>query len=502
MYIPKSFDLLEIIKLVLSVLGLTWQNIRAKLVKIIPEPVLVVLEKTAGILVTLVKDGPAAAWQEIKNELTELKDQLIAKITEMVSVEVVKAAVMKLATMLNPAGAVIQAIIAIYKTIMFFIEKINQIAAVVGAFIDSIASIAAGQIDNAAKKVEQTMANTLTLIISFLAKLLGLGNIPEKLTGIIKKIRQPIDKGLDKIVGWLGGMLQKLGSAAKGAITAFFAPKSFKVGAVSHKLYPDGNGVAMVASEPERLEKAFNRLGGNVALVKELDKVNQNLKNASDPAKKTELQKEADKLTVKIVDELVKLKYGEGTKDTMPLVKIAFTIMGNPDEFKRQIAMQQTVLKGMKVGEWQRNRARFIGFGRDEKRDTDSARKESIVAKLISNPTKGIEALGSQGLLSSADQALVGTILTDANIKDKNKALASTVKRIMDTYGSKNLAVLHTLDQVAGGASNIYGDDATVLGGSYENSRIGGQWKNKISLVDTAAKEIKADADVNVTLTT
>ena len=39
-YIPKSFSLLEIVKLVLSVLGLTWQNIRTKLLKIIPEPVL------------------------------------------------------------------------------------------------------------------------------------------------------------------------------------------------------------------------------------------------------------------------------------------------------------------------------------------------------------------------------------------------------------------------------------------------------------------------------
>ncbi|HSF89189.1 MAG TPA: DUF4157 domain-containing protein [Saprospiraceae bacterium] len=214
-YIPKSFTLIEIVKLVLSVLGLTWQNIRSKLVKIIPEPVLVVLEKTASILVTLVKDGPAAAWQEIKTELTELKDQMIAKVTEMISVEVVKAAVMKLVSMLNPAGAVIQAIIAIYNTITFFIQKINQIAAVVGAFIDSIASIAAGQITAAAKKVEDTMANTLTIIIAFLAKFAGLGNIPEKLVGIIKKIRQPIDKGLDKIVGWLGATLKKLGAAAR-----------------------------------------------------------------------------------------------------------------------------------------------------------------------------------------------------------------------------------------------------------------------------------------------
>jgi hypothetical protein len=210
-YIPKSFELMEIVKLVLSVLGLTWQNIRAKLVKIIPDPVLAGLEKTAGILVTLVKDGPAAAWDQIKAELNELKGQLIAQVTQMVTTEIVKAAITKLVMMLNPAGAFVQAVLAIWNTVTFFIQKIKQIGAAAAAFIDSIAAIAAGQIAGAAQKVETTMANTLTLVIAFLAKFAGLGSIPEKIVGIVKKIRAPIDKGLDKIVTWLGVMLEKLG---------------------------------------------------------------------------------------------------------------------------------------------------------------------------------------------------------------------------------------------------------------------------------------------------
>ncbi|WP_245153489.1 DUF4157 domain-containing protein [Chlorobaculum sp. 24CR] len=217
-YIPKSFSLMEIVKLVLSVLGLTWQNIRTKLVKIIPEPVLAGLEKTAGVLVTLVKEGPAAAWQQIKGELNELKGQLVAQVTQMVSVEIVKAAVMKLVSMINPAGAVVQAIIAIYNTISFFIEKARQIAAVVASFVDSIAAIASGQVNAAATKVEQTLANTLTVVISFLAKFVGLGGIPKKLVGIVQKVRKPIDKGLDKIVAWLGKMLKKMVGAVTGAI--------------------------------------------------------------------------------------------------------------------------------------------------------------------------------------------------------------------------------------------------------------------------------------------
>jgi hypothetical protein len=215
-YIPKSFELLEIIKLVLSVLGLTWQNIRTKLLKIIPEPVLVVIEKTAGILVTLVKDGPAAAWEQIKTELSELKDQMISQVIQMVTTEVVKAAVIKVVSMLNPAGAFVQAVMAVYNTVRFFMEKIDQIAAVVASFIDSISAIASGQVDGAAKKVETTMANTLTVIIAFLAKFAGLGGIPQKVAGIIKKIRAPIDKGLDKIVAWLGKMLEKAKNALLG----------------------------------------------------------------------------------------------------------------------------------------------------------------------------------------------------------------------------------------------------------------------------------------------
>jgi hypothetical protein len=211
-YIPQSFSLMEIVKLVLSVLGLTWQNIRGKLVKIIPEPVLVGLEKTASVLVTLVRDGPAAAWEQIKGELTELKDQMIAQVTQMITSEVVKAAVAKLVSMLNPAGAVVQAIIATYNTITFFIEKANQIAAVVASFVDSISAIASGQVTAAGKRVEMTLANTLTLVIGFLAKFVGLGNVPTKLLGIINKVRAPIDRGLDKIVGWLVNLLKKAGT--------------------------------------------------------------------------------------------------------------------------------------------------------------------------------------------------------------------------------------------------------------------------------------------------
>ena len=284
-YIPKAFTLLEIVKLVLSVLGLTWQNIRTKLVKIIPDPVLTALEKTASVLVTLVTQGPAAAWEEIKTELTELKDQLIGQVTQMISTEVVKAAVVKLVSMLNPAGAVIQAILATYNTVTFFIQKLQQIAAVVASFIDSIAAIAAGQVEGAAKKVEQTMANTLTVIIAFLAKFVGLGSVPEKLVGIVKKIRAPIDKGLDRIVAWLGAMLQKLIGAAKAGVKKLLQWWKKKVpiagGDEDHVLTfegSDASAVLVVRSAPEK---------PSVFLERVAEKKDISTKKRAEPLKET-----------------------------------------------------------------------------------------------------------------------------------------------------------------------------------------------------------------------
>jgi hypothetical protein len=365
-YIPRSFNLIEVVKLVLSVLGLTWQNIRSKLVKIIPEPVLVGLEKTAGVLVTLVKDGPAAAWEQIKAELSELKDQMIAQVTQMITTEVVKAAVVKLVSMLNPAGAVVQAIVAIYNTVTFFIEKINQIGTVVASFVDSISAIASGMVGNAAKKVETTMANTLTIIIAFLAKFAGLGNIPNKVVGIVKKIRAPIDKGLDKIVAWLGKMLEKakqlfgIGkdkkAESKGAAIKLAVPMDMH--GESHTIYTEvRNGklvVEMASAQRAQLmaltinaikqtdnKKAIGRLENVYSKLKSAEEKVTNL--ISDRRKDAEALAEANKMTQDAANQLkgIGKEFGIPSLLVLPhkskFVEATVTGYHIRDEFKEDI---------------------------------------------------------------------------------------------------------------------------------------------------------------------
>ena len=455
-YIPKSFSLLEIIKLVLSVLGLTWQNIRTKLVKIIPEPVLVGLEKTAGILVTLVKDGPAAAWEQIKAELSELKDQMVAQMTQMITGEIVKAAVTKLVSMLNPAGAVIQAILAIYNTVSFFIQKINQIAAVVASFIDSVSAIAAGQVTGAAQAVERTMVRTLTVIIGFLAKFAGLGNVPEKLVGIIKRIRQPIDKGLDKIVAWLGNMLKKAAGAVAQAGLPADPNERLKLGmaaAVSVVNRFAGRKVGMVILNP-LLTGIKVRYG-----FQSLDLIEQGqtwaVKGVINPVTITGSRAFVDK--------------GNGTVAIVhPPSNVTFPINVegiNKGEFDRQLQMQQGRINQMKVSEWIQARNQFKLTGRADDSATNKERRR---------------------LINDEIDKIMNDIPAFKN--NPNKRQARKQARALAELRTKGQAILHKVDQVAAGSSTEFGG----FGESSVNSLIGSLWR-------TRAEELKTDVESKIT---
>jgi 5-methylcytosine-specific restriction endonuclease McrA len=212
-YIPQAFNLREIIKFVLSVLGLTWQNIRTKLVRAIGETATSALETGFEIVTTLITEGPAAAWEQIREGISNLREMVMEQIMTFVRDRIVVAAITRLVTSLNPAGAFIQAVIATYNTIMFFVERLRQIMQVVMAFIDSMAAIASGNITAAANRVEQTMAGMLTLVISFLARLVGLGRVSDAVRNIINRIRAPIDRALDRVVAWIVRQARRLGRA-------------------------------------------------------------------------------------------------------------------------------------------------------------------------------------------------------------------------------------------------------------------------------------------------
>jgi uncharacterized protein DUF4157 len=221
-YIPKALNLKEFALLALSVLAITWANIRQKLVKATSENIVKGLETGFAIVKKLVTEGPAAAWEEIKSQLTNLKDMVMEGIMNFIIETVVKKAVAKVLSLLVPGGAFIQAIISIYDTVMVFIAKLKKIIQVAMAFLDSMMAIANGVIGAAAAKVESTLAGLLVLAISFLAGFLGLNKIADKVMDIINtKVRAPVDKAIDFVINWIV-------TTAKNLFKALFGKKDAK----------------------------------------------------------------------------------------------------------------------------------------------------------------------------------------------------------------------------------------------------------------------------------
>ena len=112
------------------------------------------------------------------------------------------------------------------------------------------------------------MAGLLTLVISFLARLVGLGRVSDAVTNIINRIRAPIDRALDRVVAWIVNLGRRFMTAARsaaGRVAEWWRQrKPFRTaGGESHEVYFVGderNPRPMVASrDPQPVETRLER---------------------------------------------------------------------------------------------------------------------------------------------------------------------------------------------------------------------------------------------------
>lgn len=210
--IPEKFNLAGVFTMVTSALNIGWDFIRGLLVKHIGEPVVRAAESGYELITKVVNEGPMALWEEIKERLSDLKDTVIGAIKEWAVAQIVKKASIKLLTMLNPAGAFVQAVLLIYDTVMFFVNNWDRIVEFVKSVFNSIGDIADGKIGSAAKYIEKMLGLGMTLLMTFLARFVGLGGIATKIKKVITKlgnkvrnaIKKAVKKIADKVKGWFG----------------------------------------------------------------------------------------------------------------------------------------------------------------------------------------------------------------------------------------------------------------------------------------------------------
>jgi hypothetical protein len=209
--LPQNWDLKGILSLIFQLVGLTYQNIRSHLVKLIPEPVVKTLETGFTLVKTLITEGPMAAWEQLKEMAGEMKEAFIEAVKDWIKWKVVEEAIKTVLAIFIPGAGIIKAIIAIYDTVVFFIQKAKEILKMVGNFLSSISDIAAGNIGAAATALEEGLARALKLVIDFLARFLRLTGITNAIKKTIQKVRGKVDNVIEKVAKWIVAQARKLG---------------------------------------------------------------------------------------------------------------------------------------------------------------------------------------------------------------------------------------------------------------------------------------------------
>jgi phage-related protein len=210
---PADFTFGSILGFVLDVLGLTMDHMWELLAEHIGQErvdqirgMINRIVEVAGEAWAFIQDvqerGIVAVWEYIQSQLTNLWDVVLEQVQSYVMERVIMVGMRWLLSLLDATGItpVINSFIAFFNAIQSAIEYLRDMLEVVNDFVSTVASIAAGDIEPGATRMEEGLGNSIPIVIGFIANQLGLGNISERLGEIIGSIREMVDRALNWLI--------------------------------------------------------------------------------------------------------------------------------------------------------------------------------------------------------------------------------------------------------------------------------------------------------------
>ena len=256
--LPETFDLKGIIKLLASIFGLTWANIKNRIIMQIGKKAMDAIEAGVDIFQKLASQGVAGLWEMLLEKLGNIKDMIMEQVEDFVLTKIITAGITWLISLLNPAAAFIKACKLIYDVVMFFVTNASRIAKFVNTVIDGVVDIAKGNVSAVVAKIEDALSQMVPILIGFIASVLGIGGIGEKIRSIIQKLQKPVMKAVDfviktglKLAAPIIRGLKGIGAKAKAKIASGKAYVKGKVDA--GKAYVKGKAAAAKQKVTDRL---------------------------------------------------------------------------------------------------------------------------------------------------------------------------------------------------------------------------------------------------------
>jgi uncharacterized coiled-coil protein SlyX len=252
---PADFSVKSMTLLILQVLGISWPKIRAKLVKYIGEQNMKRIELAVEFLAAFINEGWDGVWKVIKDKLNPetIVNAVLDAVKSYIVNAIVKQATLFIVKMFNPAGIVFQALQLIYDAITWIMDNASRIFTLIEAIVNGASNIMAGAIGGAAAMIEKALAMMVPVVIDLFAKLVKLGDVPNKVKDAVKDLQKEVDEALDRVIAWIAGKIglskheEKKGEGDIGESIPIAASDG------THTLYFEKHGdtaEVMVASDP------------------------------------------------------------------------------------------------------------------------------------------------------------------------------------------------------------------------------------------------------------
>jgi hypothetical protein len=271
--VPKELTLRNVVVFCLELLGISWGRIRKLLVEQLGEKAVGIIEKGAGVIYTLATKGLAGIFEDIKKMMDPqtIVDAIVDAAIRFISENLMVKVAQKIILMLNPAGAILAALEAIYRVLKWVFTNAARIFHLIEAVVNGLADVIAGNIGAVGKTVEKALAMLVAPVIDFLADYLGLGGLPGKVADSVKGLQTWVEGILRRVIKWLVDLGKKIlaalgfkgkddkdKKAAGGEVGEHVA---FEGGGESHEVFirvSAGNAVLMMHSEVTTVQEWLN----------------------------------------------------------------------------------------------------------------------------------------------------------------------------------------------------------------------------------------------------
>ncbi|MFL6125581.1 hypothetical protein [Actinophytocola sp.] len=216
--LPTSFDIVGILLLIASLLGLSPANLRARIADKVPKEAMSAIEAgehALPIVLEIRKRGITALWDDLKSRVGDLKKNLIDNLVSYLLPTIIIAGITWIISLFNPASAFIRACKMIIDIIKFIVTNGRQIIDFVNTVLDAVIAISKGGGGGVPGLVEKALARSIPVLIGALAALLGVGGIAGKVKEIFQKLAKPVNKAIDWIIDKIVALAKKIWAKLK-----------------------------------------------------------------------------------------------------------------------------------------------------------------------------------------------------------------------------------------------------------------------------------------------